>query len=143
MAEVHQHLEHLERHRLIYVTQLEPELEYLFRHALVQDAAYESLLKADRRKLHRAVGEMIEQLYQHRLEELASVLGHHFLAANDQERARRYLSRAGVHALAHYANAEAAAHFQVALGLGGDDAERAPLLRGLGDAFYGLAYFGK
>ncbi len=51
------HLGKLEASGLIWLAQVEPELAYLFRHALVQDAAYVSLLKADRRILHRTVGE--------------------------------------------------------------------------------------
>ncbi len=49
----------LEASGLIRLAQVEPEIEYLFRHALVQDAAYASLLKADRRILHRTVGEAL------------------------------------------------------------------------------------
>src|SRR5256885_6437582 len=47
----------LEASGLVQVAALEPELEYLFRHALVQDAAYSSLLKQDRRTLHRLAAE--------------------------------------------------------------------------------------
>ena len=46
----------LEQSGLVQVAALEPELEYLFRHALVQDAAYSSLLKQDRRALHQHQG---------------------------------------------------------------------------------------
>ncbi len=48
---------------LIRLAQVQPELEYVFRHALVQEAAYASLLRQDRRDLHRAVGETLERLY--------------------------------------------------------------------------------
>ena len=54
-----------------------PELEYLFRHALVQDAAYGSLLKQERRGLHRAVADALEQLYPERRSELAAMLAYH------------------------------------------------------------------
>ena len=47
----------LEASGLIEIAALQPELEYLFRHALVQDAAYASLLKQERRTLHRAAAE--------------------------------------------------------------------------------------
>src|SRR5260221_8799234 len=55
-------LTRLEAADLIRLVQVEPNLEYLFRHALVQDAAYESLLKSDRQTLHRVVGNILEDL---------------------------------------------------------------------------------
>ena len=56
-------IETLEAKGLIRVASHRPELEYLFRHWLVQDAAYGSLLKQERRDLHRQVGEALETLY--------------------------------------------------------------------------------
>ncbi|MGH2522606.1 MAG: hypothetical protein ACRDH2_08895 [Anaerolineales bacterium] len=61
------HLSTLETSGLIRLAARQPELEYLFRHALIQEAAYGSLVKADRRNLHRAVGEALERLYPDRL----------------------------------------------------------------------------
>jgi predicted ATPase len=87
-------LDTLEAKGLIRLATIDPELEYLFRHALVQDAAYESLLKQERRSLHRVVGEAVEQLYPERMTELAAVLAMHFEQAGDTERAVRYLSEA-------------------------------------------------
>jgi tetratricopeptide (TPR) repeat protein len=110
-------LEHLEKADLIRVTQLEPELEYLFRHALVQDAAYSSLLKQDRRRLHEAVAHALEALNASRLDDIAAMLAYHFDAAGDVEQARVYYTRAGDAAAAHYANAEAAALYGSALAL--------------------------
>ncbi|HMA34128.1 MAG TPA: hypothetical protein VKY74_06555, partial [Chloroflexia bacterium] len=77
-----------------------PDPEYLFRHALVQDAAYSSLLKQDRRRLHQAVGETLEHLHTPRLDDLAGELARHFQAADDTARARRYYTQAGAAALA-------------------------------------------
>ena len=68
----------LESAHLIRTAQLQPELEYVFRHALVQEAAYESLLRNNRRMLHLTIGEVLEQLYPDRLDEFAPVLGNHF-----------------------------------------------------------------
>jgi predicted ATPase len=102
------HLGKLEASGLIHLAQVEPELEYLFRHALVQDAAYASLLKADRRVLHKAVGEALERLYPDQLasRELAPVLGRHFREAGDAGRAFKYYALAGEAALGTYANQE-------------------------------------
>ena len=84
----------LETSGLIALAQVEPELEYLFRHALIQDAVYASILKSDRRILHRAIGETLEQLYPERLasRELAPTLGHHFAAAGERESASQYFA---------------------------------------------------
>jgi tetratricopeptide (TPR) repeat protein len=91
-------LDTLEAKGLIKLATLQPELEYLFRHALVQDAAYESLLKQERKGLHHSVGEALESLYPDRKGELASMLGFHFEQAGEGERAIPYLVDAGKYA---------------------------------------------
>jgi tetratricopeptide (TPR) repeat protein len=91
-------LDTLEAKGLIRLAALQPELEYLFRHALVQDAAYESLLKQERRGLHHTVGEALETLYPERRGELASMLGMHFEQAGEGERAIPYLVDAAKYA---------------------------------------------
>ncbi len=102
---------------LVRLTQRKPALEYLFRHGLVQDAAYQSLLKADRRMLHQLVGETLESLYPKQLDELAPMLAHHFNEAGDDARALHYFTRAGDEAARIYANAEAIMHYTHALNL--------------------------
>jgi hypothetical protein len=106
----------LESAGLVRLAAAQPELEYLFRHALVQDAAYQSLLKQDRRKLHATVGAILEQLFPHQLDELAATLAYHYEKAEVRDQAVRYLRRAGDRARSSYANAEAIAFYQAALG---------------------------
>ena len=72
------HLHTLETSGLIWLAQAYPELEYLFKHALLQDAAYRSLVKQDRRHLHQVVGETLERLYPDRRQALAPLLAQHF-----------------------------------------------------------------
>src|SRR3954470_18086022 len=96
-------LEKIESSGLIRLAQIKPELEYMFRHALVQDATYESLLKADRRSLHSAVGQTLEGLYAERLDEIAATLALHFERAEEYEKAVQYLIRAGEAAARVYA----------------------------------------
>jgi len=108
-------LTHLETVGLIKLVQAHPELEYLFRHNLVQEVAYNSLLIEDRKKLHRKVGEAIEESYPDRLEEFAAVLGNHFEIAGDEQRALKYFTLAGDTDFAIYANAEAVSHYTRAL----------------------------
>ena len=101
----------LEASGLIQIAALQPELEYLFRHALVQEAAYASLLKQDRRALHRAAAEAILAQHPDREGELASVLALHLEHAGEDARAAKYLLMAGDHALERFANHEAIGFF--------------------------------
>ena len=107
----------LESSGLIAVATTQPELEYLFRHALIHDAAYASLVKFDRIELHRVVGEALEHLYPDRLasQELAPRLAEHFYEAGDDARALKYFTLAGDAAASVYANAEAMLHYTRAL----------------------------
>jgi len=93
------------------------EIRYGFRHALIQDAAYESLLKRERRALHLAAAEAIEGLYPERRRELAAVLAGHFGAAESPERAVEYLLIAGAEALRTFADREAYGFFGRAIRL--------------------------
>jgi tetratricopeptide (TPR) repeat protein len=131
----------LESAGLLRVAQYEPELEYLFRHTLVQDAAYATLLSSDRRRLHQVVGEALEHLYPDRLNEYAAMLARHFEQAGDAKHALAYFVRAGDAALALYANEEAEGHYRSALGLARSEGQQASLLAGLGEALYGQSRF--
>ncbi|HEX6061950.1 MAG TPA: hypothetical protein VF001_07750 [Candidatus Limnocylindria bacterium] len=101
----------LEASGLVQVATLEPELEYLFRHALVQDAAYSSLLKQDRRTLHRLAAQTLITLYPERTGELAGVIGMHYERAGDLAAAAEYLVIAGEQALERFARKEAVVFF--------------------------------
>ena len=101
----------LEASGLVQVAALEPELEYLFRHALVQDAAYSSLLKQDRRALHRLAADTLVALYADRARELAAVIALHLERAGDPAAAAAHLVIAGEHALERFANREALTFF--------------------------------
>jgi len=110
-------LANLESSGLIEIAALQPELEYLFRHALVQDAAYMSLLKQDRKQLHRAAAETILALHPDRERELAGVLGMHLEQAGETQRAAEYMITAGERALERFANKESVAFFKRAYDL--------------------------
>ena len=88
--------------------------EYTFRHVLIQEAAYESILIKQRAELHRQIGEILEGLHTNRVEEFAPILAYHFHCAGD-DRSLQYDLIAGEKAARLYANAEAATHFQRAL----------------------------
>jgi tetratricopeptide (TPR) repeat protein len=110
-------LDTLEAKGLIRLATSMPELEYLFRHQLVQDAAYGSLLKQERRELHGQVGEALEALYPERRGELSPVLGMHFEQAGETEKAIDYYTAGAQHALRANAIQEAFTGFERAAGL--------------------------
>ena len=78
----------------IYEKRLFPELEYIFKHALTQEVAYNSLLQKRRKEIHEQIGQAIEQIYAERLEEFYEILAYHATAAGQKERALRYLIQA-------------------------------------------------
>lgn len=88
--------------------------EYAFRHVLIQEATYESILIKKRAELHRKIGEIMENLYTSRVEEFAPLLAYHFYSAGD-DRSLKYDIIAGEKSARLYANAEAATHFRRAL----------------------------
>lgn len=131
----------LETSGLIRLAQDEVDMEYLFRHGLIQDAAYESLLRADRKALHLIIGEALESAYPKQLTELAPTLAQHFARAEAKPRARYYFTLAANAALANFANAEAERHYRAALDLASAEAEQAALLAGLGEALFRQSKF--
>lgn len=103
--------------------------EYAFRHALIHEAAYSSILLRRRRELHQRIGETLEG---QRPEPDPALLGFHFFEAQDYPRAQTYYSDAGDAAARLYANAEAAQHYAKAVEAAGK-AGRSP--RVMGDLF--------
>ncbi|MGH2379195.1 MAG: ATP-binding protein, partial [Candidatus Limnocylindria bacterium] len=92
-----------------------PELEYWFKHAVTQEAAYESILVRRRRELHRRVGEAIERLFAERIDEFHGVLAYHYARAEEWPRAQDHLFKAGDQAGRIAADAEALTHYQDAI----------------------------
>jgi class 3 adenylate cyclase/tetratricopeptide (TPR) repeat protein len=103
-----------------------PEPTYRFRHALVQEAVYRGMLRPERRRRHGRVAWALESLSNGRLPEVAGVLGQHFAAAAEHERALHYFELAGDHATAAYANEEAIASFRSAVELCESPASSSP-----------------
>ncbi|MCP4751142.1 MAG: hypothetical protein GY866_09625 [Proteobacteria bacterium] len=90
----------------IYEKQLFPELEYIFKHALIQEVAYSSLLQKRRREIHEHIGKTIEEIYADKLEEFYEVLAHHYVKAENDEKALFYLSHTHGKAYRNDAHAE-------------------------------------
>ena len=83
-----------------------------FRHTLLQEAAYRSLLRRRRQQLHAAAVEAIEDLYADRIDEFAGMVAHHADVAGDERRALNYHRRAGDAAAAVYSLDEAIEHYE-------------------------------
>lgn len=124
----------LEAIRMINVAEVKPALTYKFHHILLHDAAYRSIVEADRVDLHRTVGVALEELYPDQSDRLASQLAHHFIQAGDHEKALHYLDMAGHVSMDAYATAEAEAHFSQAVQLASDPEQLAHLYTDLGEA---------
>jgi len=92
-----------------------PDARYGFKHALVQDTAYESLLKSRRQVLHKRIALALEERFTALTEAEPEILAHHFSRAGLADRACLYFERAGDRAVARFAYAEAVAHFDAAL----------------------------
>ena len=108
-------LRELQALEIIYEQGLLPEPAYIFKHAVIQDVAYNSLLMQRRKALHRAVGEAIEELYQDRLEEHYAELAHHFTQGEVWDKACHYCRQAGEKAMGQSAYREAVGYFEQAL----------------------------
>ncbi len=105
----------LETWGLIHPVVAGTHLEYRFRHALVHEAAYSTLLKQNRRELHQAVGEVLDAEFGAASEEMAPILGFHFNEAGDLVRASRYFALAGAGAARKYAHREAVSYYSQAI----------------------------
>src|SRR5581483_5680869 len=109
----------LERADLLRRAQGQAELEYLFKHALLQESVYDTLLRNDRRRLHRLVAETLErELSPH--EERVPLLAMHWDKAGVPARAFDYYLRAGKNAARVYANAVALMAYDRAFQLAGE-----------------------
>jgi tetratricopeptide (TPR) repeat protein len=94
--ELKSYLLNLQGLEFIYEKRLFPELEYIFKHALTQEVAYNSLLLKRRKEIHGKIGKAIEELYPERLEEFCEMLAYHFDQGQVWDKAVVYQVKAGV-----------------------------------------------
>jgi class 3 adenylate cyclase/predicted ATPase len=102
---------------LLFCRGTAPHASYLFKHALVQDAAYSTLLRGRRQELHARVAAALEEHFANLVERQPELLAHHLMAAGNTERAVDQWLKAGQHAAAQFAYFEAIAHFERGLSL--------------------------
>jgi class 3 adenylate cyclase/tetratricopeptide (TPR) repeat protein len=114
---VSERIERLKEIQLILERSRMEEVEFLFKHALVQQSIYDSLLIQVRKKLHLSVARAIETLFEKRIPEFYGVLAFHSIQAEDLERAEKYLLKAGDSMLASSASSEAIYYYQEGLKL--------------------------
>ena len=118
------------------------EVEFLFKHVLVQEAIYGSILISSRRLLHLKVARAIEEAFGDRLPEFYGVLAFHYGQGEDLDKAEEYLEKAGKAALESAASSEALAFYRKALALylgkrgkGADRARLAMLEKGIAQVY--------
>jgi class 3 adenylate cyclase len=114
-GELKSYLLNLQGLEFIYEKRLFPELEYIFKHALTQEVAYNSLLLKRRKQIHENIGKAIEELYSERLEEFYEMLAYHYSRSDNQEKAYQYLILSGKKAFSSFANQEAYNFYQEGL----------------------------
>lgn len=116
-AELEPALDRLIQAGLLFRHGRPPHANYLFKHALVQDVAYGTLLRATRCELHGRIANVLEQQFLDVCEAQPEVLARHYTQAGLVSQALRYWQRAGNRAARRSANKEAVAHFRSALQL--------------------------
>jgi class 3 adenylate cyclase len=98
--------------RLLFCRGTAPHSSYAFKHALVQDAAYDMLLRGRRQELHARVAAALEQDFADLVERQPELLAHHLTGAGDTERAVDQWLKAGQHAAERFAHLEAIRHYE-------------------------------
>jgi predicted ATPase len=102
---------------IVYQRGVPPHSTYLFKHALIQDAAYQSLLKSTRQQYHQRIAQVLEAQFPEATEGQPELLAHHYTEAGLIAQAVRYWQRAGENAIQRSAHAEAIAHLRQGLAL--------------------------
>jgi len=104
-------LEQLVQAELLYQRGVPPQATYLFKHALIQDAAYQSLLKSTRQQYHQRTAQVLAEQLPETAETQPELVAHHYTEAGLTEQAIPYWQRAGQHASDRSAHLEAVRHF--------------------------------
>jgi class 3 adenylate cyclase/predicted ATPase len=102
---------------LLYQQGVPPQATYLFKHALIQDTAYQSLLKSTRQQYHQRIAQVLAEHFPETAETQPELLAHHYTEAGLTEQAIPYWQRAGQHASDRSANQEAVSHFTTGIEL--------------------------
>src|SRR4051812_12998964 len=112
-----QGLRQLVEAELIYQRGLPPQATYLFKHALIQDTAYQSLLKSKRQQLHQQIAQVLEEQFTDTTETQPELVAHHYTEAGLAEQAIPYWQKAGERTVDRSAYLEAISHLSKGLEL--------------------------
>ena len=110
-------LQQLVEAEFLYQRGLLPQATYVFKHALIQEAAYQSLLRSTRQQYHQRIAQVVEARFPEIRETQPEWLAHHYTEARLNQQAVVYWQRAGQRALERSANLEAVAHLTKGLEL--------------------------
>jgi len=116
-AELQDGLSQLVGAELLYQRGRPPRATYSFKHALIEDAAYQSLLKRTREQCHRQVADILETRFPETVETQPELLAHHHTEANSPQTAVEYWLKAGQQAVHRFADREAVGHLKKGLGV--------------------------
>jgi class 3 adenylate cyclase/tetratricopeptide (TPR) repeat protein len=122
--QIDRYLGGLERLDLIRARSLQPELEYVFKHALTQEVVYNGLLRKERQDIHERAALVMEQLFEERLSEFYETLAFHFKQGRSLHKAVDYLVKSGEKSLRRYAVEESHQYFKEAYDLLTDKPDR-------------------
>src|SRR3989454_8633987 len=116
-ATMQQGLQQLVEAEFLYQRGLPPQATYLFKHALIQDAAYQSLLKSTRQQYHHRIAQVLEAQFPETAEAQPELLAQHYTEAGLTEKAVGYWHQAGQSAVQRSAHVEAISHLRTGLEL--------------------------
>jgi class 3 adenylate cyclase/predicted ATPase len=107
---LHEELHRLVEAEIVYQRGVPPQATYTFKHALIQDAAYQSLLRSTRQQYHQRIAQVLTERFPDTAETQPELLAHHYTEAGLTEQAIAYWQRAGQHASDRSAYLEAISH---------------------------------
>ena len=110
-----EHLAHLQAKDFTRQEASESKLDFLFKHVITQEVAYETMLYSQRQQLHATIGAVLESRYRKNDNEIIDLLAYHFSRSDDRQKALHYLQRASQKALNGYANEAAISYVKEAL----------------------------
>jgi predicted ATPase len=116
-ATLQRELGRLVESEIVYQRGLPPQATYVFKHALIQDAAYQSLLKSTRQLYHQRIAQVLEAQYPEIAETQPELLAHHYTEAGLHKQALAYWQQAGQRAITRSAHVEAIEHLTTGLAL--------------------------
>lgn len=124
---INQDLEKLQAQDFTHQEVREDDLDFLFKHVITQEVAYETMLYSQRQQLHTTIGKVLEERYgDNDSDEFVDLLAHHYSRSDDRPKALYYLKQAGQRAIDNYATEPAIDYFTEAIAVAKEiDAEKA------------------